>query len=175
MKTCKQQIVRIFGLNSFWLWFAAAGIIFCGCQVPATQSSDSSDLPEATLQRVRISPLTDFAVLKEDPQQAEIKTYVELLDAANASVQKPGVFRFELYDYQPLLANPRGMRRVLWPDIDLTEPDAIRRHWREYLKSYEFYLPLEFIPAANQNYLLEVTCLADNKRYGGVLKIRYQP
>lgn len=67
------------------------------------------------------------------------------------------------------------MRLTIWPDIDLAEPEKHNRYWKEYLKSYEFYLPLEFAPAANQNYLLEVTCLVDGKRLGGILKIRYQP
>ncbi|MBL7215401.1 MAG: hypothetical protein ISS71_06960 [Phycisphaerae bacterium] len=73
------------------------------------------------------------------------------------------------------MGNPRGKRLIIWPDIDLTIPGKNNQYWKDYLRSYEFYLPLGFSPQPNQNYLLEVTCLAVEKRFSGFLKIRYRP
>lgn len=84
MKTCKQRTFFVRRANLFWLLFGTASFFFCGCQNPVTQTPGPSALQKAAIQRVRISGLTDFAVLQEDPQKAEIKTYVELLDADNA-------------------------------------------------------------------------------------------
>ena len=176
MKTCKQyNFFSLPLLKGFGVWLAAAGVFVCGCENPAMQGSGLSVQQGFTIQRVRISALTDFVVSREDPQESEIKTFAELLDAYDTSFKKPCVFGFELYEYKPLMSNPRGKRIIIWPDIDLTSPGKNNKHWKDYLRAYEFYLPLGFSPQPERNYLLEVTCLVEDRRFSDLFKIRYRP
>jgi len=162
-------------LSGFWIGFAATGFFGGGCQTPSTQVISSSTQQGFTIRRVNILGLTDFSVSPQEPEKSRIKTFVELLDDYHSPLKKLCVFRFEFYEYTPLTANPRGKRLMIWPDIDLTDPDKNNQHWKDYLRSYEFYLPLDFSPQPGQIYLLEVTCMTGGQRFGGILKIRYQP
>ncbi len=153
-----------------------AGLCVSGCEMPAAhEQAIPGEIQDFTVQRVRISPLSDFVASRQNAAQTQIKTYVELLDRYDSPLKKPGVFRFELYEYVPMVVNPRGKRLVIWPDIDLTGPAENNQHWKEFVRSYEFYLPLGFSPRPNQNYLLEATCLTGGQRFSGVIRIRYQP
>ncbi len=158
------------GLLIAWLAF-----FVCGCEGPVAQPSGTLAQQGFTIQRVRISALTDFVVSQEDPEKSEIKTFVELLDAYDSQLKKPGIFRFELYEYKPLSSDPRGKRLIIWPDMDLTGAAENSRYWKDYLRSYEFYLPLGFLPTAEMNYLLEVTCMVGDSRFNGLSKIRFRP
>jgi hypothetical protein len=158
------------------MWMTIAGLFMGGCQTPVAQSDTvSPEVHDFTIQRIRLSALTDFVVSKHEPPKSELKTYVELLDGYDSQLKKPCTFRFELYEHQPLVANPRGKRLIIWPDVDLTTPAANQQYWKDYIRSYEFYLPLGFAPQPNRNYLLEVTCLTPEGRFNTVLKVRCQP
>ena len=177
MKTCKQPHRDEFFalvLKGLGVWLAAAGLLIGGCENPVVQDKSSAE-QGFTIQRVRISALSDFVVSADDPQKSEIKTFVELLDAYDSPFKKPCVFRFELYEYKPLVSNPRGKRIIIWPDIGLTSAGKNNRYWKDYLRSYEFYLPLGFDPQPDRNYLLEVTCLMGDRRFGDLFKIQYKP
>lgn len=111
--------------------------------------------------KIDIMPLTEF-ISVDDTRQAKIKLYVSLLDTFGSQIKSPGVFRFELYEYVQRSAEPKGKRIIIWPDIDLTEPADNNVYWRDFLRAYEFNLPFE--QAANQSYILQVTCLCPNGR-----------
>lgn len=151
------------------------GFFISGCENPVAPYFSSSPPQDFAIQRVRISALTDFVVSEGDSQKSEIKTFAELLDAYDSQLKKLCVFRFELYDYKPLSSNPRGKRLVIWPDYDLTDPTDNNQHWKDYLRSYEFYLPLGFSPQPEKSYLLEVTCSAGDRRFNDVAKIQFRP
>ncbi len=112
-------------------------------------------------EKIDIIPLTGFVKLG-DAQQSQINLYVSLLDSFSSEIKSPCVFRFELYEKVQRSAEPKGKRVVIWPDIDLTEPAINNKYWRNFLRAYEFNLP--FIPAGNQIYILEVTCLCPTGR-----------
>ena len=175
MKTYKQYNFFTLVLRSLWALLIVAGLFVCGCENSAMQDSGPSVQQGFTIQRVRISALTDFVVSADDQQKSEIKTFAELLDAYDSSFKKPCVFRFELYEYEPLMSNPRGKRIIIWPDIDLTNPGKNNQYWKDYLRSYEFYLPLGFAPQPGRTYLLEATCLMGDRRFNDLSKIRYRP
>jgi len=81
-------------------------------------------------------------------------------------------YRFELYEFMPLNANPRGKRLILWPSIEPGEAELTNTHWRQHLKAYEFTLPLESALSAKKAYLLEVTSLGkDGTRRSDYIKI----
>ena len=46
------------------------------------------------------------------------------------------------------------------PDIDLTDIVENNHYWRDFLRAYEFSLPVEF--DNNQSYILQVTCICPN-------------
>ena len=112
--------------------------------------------------KIDIMPLTEFICIGNDPDASQLKLYVSLLDSFGSQIKTPAVFRFELYGYEKLRAEPKGKRIVIWPDIDLTGPAENNEYWRDFLRAYRFNL--DFEPLRNQNYILQVTCLCPNGR-----------
>jgi len=75
-------------------------------------------------------------------------------------MKSPGIFRFELYERVPRSAEPKGKRIILWPDFDLIDVAENDNHWRDFLRAYEFSLPIE--SQTNQNCILQATCICPN-------------
>jgi len=109
--------------------------------------------------KIDIMPLTEL-ISAGDVEQGQINLYVSLLDSFGSQIRSPGIFRFELYQRVQRSAKPKGGRIVIWPDIDLTDPVKNNEHWRDFLRAYEFNLPIE--SGLSKNYILEVTCLCPN-------------
>jgi hypothetical protein len=104
-----------------------------------------------------------------------IKTLVELLNASGSATQAPCVLRFEFYEFHPRASDPRGRRLLIWPNQNLSDPDTNKEHWKEFLRGYEFFLPLEFRLERGKKYVLEATCLINQRRYSDFFNIQYQP
>ena len=139
-----------------------------GCELfPGLTAKTSNDVKELSVYsrfapaKINIMPLTEF-ISAGDTQQPNINLYVSLLDSFGSQIKSPAVFRFELYQRVLRSAEPKRRRVVIWPDIDLTDPDANNEDWRDFLRAYEFDLPLE--PDPSQSYILQVTCLCPNGR-----------
>ena len=152
-----------------------------GCQSPppeqAAQKQKPQEEPQACIHssfapdKIEIMPLTEMTI--DIGQNAVIKVYVSLLDSFNCQKKWPGIFRFELYQRVLRSAEPKGKRLFIWPDIDLTEATANNIYWQDFLRAYEFNL--EFELAANQDYILQATCLSpDNKRLSTELILKPQ-
>ena len=112
-------------------------------------------------EKISIMPLTEF-INPGGTRQANMNLYVSLLDSFGSQIKSPCVFRFELYQRVQRSAEPKGKRVIMWPDIDLTDPVENDEYWRDFLRAYEFNLPFE--SAANQSYILQVTCLCPTGR-----------
>jgi len=112
--------------------------------------------------RISIMPLTEFVCVGNNEEVSGMKVYVSLLDAFGSQMKSPAVFRFELYERVLRAAEPKGRRVVIWPDIDLTEPNKNNEYWRDFLRAYEF--DLDFEPGSRQSYILQVTSLCPNGR-----------
>lgn len=128
-----------------------------------------------TLKRMRISALTEFVQMPDQPGPMQIKAQVELLNGMDQLLKKPGKWRFELYEFHPRSSEPRGPRIIMWPDMDLGSPEIEARYWKEILRGYEFYLPLEFIPNPGKKFILEATYMVEKRRYHNLFKIQYSP
>ena len=143
-------------------------------QIPAEANSDFNKLSFYARYapiKIDIMPLTEF-ISVDDARQAKIKIYVSLLDTFGSQIKSPVTFRFELYEYVQRSAEPKGKRIIIWSDIDLTEPAENNVYWRDFLRAYEFNLPFE--QAANQSYILQVTCLCPNgKRISSEFTLRH--
>jgi len=110
-----------------------------------------------------------------DSDAALIRAYVDVLDAFDCRIKAPGTFRFELYEYVPRSSNPRGRRVHLWGDIDLTDAAANSAYWRDFLRCYQFELPLSTAPTAG-TYVLEVTCRTiQGTRLSATVQLAYPP
>ena len=110
--------------------------------------------------KIDILPLTEYTAAGSSSEESEIKVYVSLSDSFGSHIKSPGIFRFELYERVPRSAEPKGKRIILWPDIDLTNIAENENHWRDFLRTYEFNLPIEF--QTNQNCILQATCICPN-------------
>jgi len=112
--------------------------------------------------RICILPLTELPGSTPSSQAVALTAYIGLLDAFGCQVKAPGVLRFELYQYVPRSAAPKGQRIAIWPDIDLTHPATNNKYWRDFLRAYEFKLDA---PAGlNETYVLEATCMCPDGR-----------
>ena len=109
--------------------------------------------------KIDIMPLTEL-VPSGSSQRSRLKLYVSVLDAFDSQIKSPGVFRIELYEYVQRSAEPRGKRIAIWHDIDLTDPVTNDQYWNDFLRTYQFDLPLD--QSGDQNYIVQATCLCPN-------------
>jgi len=121
--------------------------------------------------RICILPLTELPSSTGSSQAVTLNAYVGLLDAFGCQIKAPGILRFELYQYVPRSAEPKGQRLAIWPDIDLTHPATNNRYWLDFLRAYEFKLDA---PAGlNETYVLEATCMCpDGRRLPATFPLR---
>jgi len=105
--------------------------------------------------KVSILPLTDLLSPAGSNQATKVNVFVALLDAFGSQMKAPGFLRFELYEYVPRSAQPKGPRLAIWPDIDLTGPVDNNRYWQDFLRAYEFELDIQ--ASRDKPYILEVT------------------
>lgn len=113
--------------------------------------------------RIGILPLTELSRGGREGTGTTLKAYVRLIDSFNSSIKAPGVLRFELYEYVPRSAEPKGQRIGIWPDVDLTAPAENNAYWRDFLRAYEFTFDAQADPG--RTYILQVTCLClEDKR-----------
>ena len=106
--------------------------------------------------RIQILPLTELA---DSGQGAILSVYLALLDAFGSQIKAPGILRFELYEYVPRSADPKGQRIGIWSgvDLDLTDPAKNNTYWRNFLRAYEFQLDVQ--ADTGETYILEATCM----------------
>ena len=149
------------------VFFLVSLLTYIGCEPPQIvtkpptqidKASDARDRSGYAPAKVDIMPLTEFILASEAQGSSKLRIYVGLLDSFNCQMKSPGVFRFELYEWVSLSAEPKGKRIILWPDIDLTDAAKNNQYWRDFLRAYEFNL--DFEPRAQQNYILQATFLS---------------
>jgi len=121
--------------------------------------------------RICILPLTELPSSTGSSQAVVLNAYIGLMDAFGCQIKAPGVLRFELYQYVPRSAAPKGQRLAIWPDIDLTHPATNNRYWRDFLRAYEFKLDA---PAGlSETYVLEATLMCpDGRRLTATFPLR---
>ncbi len=148
----------------FCLFCLALMLVGTGCQPSAplpTPNVNDAGGPVTTAMctqyapvKLDIAPLTEF-LPADQTHRPLINLYVSLLDQFGSQVKSPGRFRVELYEHVPRSAPPRGRRLAIWPELDLTDPLANNEYWQDFLRAYEFTLPLDQPPGPSQ--ILQVT------------------
>jgi hypothetical protein len=112
---------------------------------------------------VRVAGLTRIVEKQAQEQDAYIRAVVEVQDKYESRMKAPGRFRFELYEYQARSGQIKGERIVIWPDFDLGNQERNNQYWRDFLRAYEFSLPLLKVPSSRP-VVLEVTFLSGQHR-----------
>jgi len=161
--------------------FVVSLVFHIGCEPESSDPKVAVEAPANPLRayasymptKVRIMPLTEFALRGDDTDQQSLKVYVTLLDSFGSQVKAPVTFRFELYEYVERSAVAKGRRLAIWPDIDLNDAAENNSFWRDYLRAYEF--DLDFDPQLKQGYILQATCMSPlGKRLSTDFKITHK-
>ena len=123
--------------------------------------------------KVHIVGLTKFSEIDPAASKSVLLSYAELVDEFGSRIKSPGIFRFELYDYVPRSSREKGSRVFAWPDIDLNSPAKNSSFFRDYLRSYEFKLNLDFAVQSGKIYILEATFITPaGKRYSDSMEVK---
>ena len=160
-------------------------IAAAGCETPANSAANGSSPrfrkdtnPVAcvfTPERIRMIGLTEIVPDAYLGDEAVLSVYVDIFDVWDSHIKAPATFRFELYEFVPRSSESRGKRLKHWPDIDLTDPAENNRYWRDYLRTYNFNLQMDFRPNPGTTYILEATCTTtQGKRLSNKRQIKYE-
>ncbi len=150
--------------DTLFVFSLACLLVNAGCQVrPSSQGSAAEIAKGAEAaaacaryapDKVDIAPLTEH-VPADQTHRPHIDLYVSLVDPFGSQIKAPGRFRFELYEYVQRSAESKGKRIAIWPDIDLTDPLTNNEYWRDFLRAYQFTLPLD--RSGSKSHILQVT------------------
>ena len=176
MKTFRKMLSasRRLAIEFLCLWAAVIGLTGCGAvQPPMPPVEQHGD--DVSIERIHISALTEFVADPTGPDEVQLKILLELFDAFDLPISAFCVLRFELYEFHSVSSDPRGKRLVIWPEQDLSDAGKANEHWKDLLRGYEFYLPLDFMPRHDKKYILEATCFSDQKRHNDLFKVKFQP
>ena len=147
------------------LLFIAALVFYAGCSgessAPLFSSFGQAPCTRYGPARIDVLPITSLVRGASDTEST-INVYVCLLDSFDCQIKSPAVFRFELFQRVQHSSEPKGKRQVVWPDIDLTDPANNNNNWQDFLRAYQFNLPLQKTSAENS--ILHVTCLCPSGR-----------
>lgn len=176
MKTFRKKFSASRQLATGFLCLWAAVIVFTGCETAKVPMQPVDQRWEdVSIERIRISALTEFVTDPALPDEVRLKVLLELFDASDLPVSASCILRFELYRFQSVSSDPRGERLVIWPDQNLGNGENANEHWKDLLRGYEFYLPLDFMPRRDEKYVLEATCFVDQRRHNDLFKVQFQP
>ena len=158
---------------SLYITFVVLFLVVAGCESSKNGTKQIDQLNKAdgdcneafayasyAPSKINIMPLTEYTVVDDSAEKSKIKAYVSLLDSFGYQIRSPGTFRFELYEKAQRSAEPKGKRISIWPDIDLTDIVENNHYWLDFLRAYEFNLPVEL--ENNQSYILQATCICPN-------------
>ena len=97
---------------------------------------------------------------KNDGEQTgKIEVYVQLKDQFGDPIKSLGRFRFELFQYQPAVSDPRGQRFSVdgVQKFDLTMIDVNQQYWDSTTCNYRFDLKLPELLKTVQQIVVQVT------------------
>jgi hypothetical protein len=108
-------------------------------------------------QDIDILPLTEFELASSDDDSTRLNIFCSLVDGFGCQIKSPGTFRFELFEFVPRSALPKGKRIAFWHDIDLVDSAKNDSYWKDHMRSYNFDFKFDADPG--QTYFLQVTCI----------------
>ncbi|MBN2457340.1 MAG: hypothetical protein JXB29_12535 [Sedimentisphaerales bacterium] len=161
----KNLIISASSLFVYLLFVAAGcGWMPSGVNLPGEPGQSLSKVQVYTKYapaRIKLLPLTRLVVTKSREESA-VDLYVSLVDSFACEQKWPGKFRFELYEKIKRVAESKGKRIAIWPDMDLMKPTENDRYWQNFLRAYHFNL--DFDPEPGKSYILQVTFTGPSNR-----------
>ena len=145
----------------------ATGLLFwCGCNGSAN-SDATLGVPSDAFKVTKIHFQRSFCQIKKSDPSARkpdtIEACVQLKDQFGDPIKALGVFRFEIFRYQPAVSDPRGKRFKIngVQPVKMSDVDMHQEHWDSITRSYR--MDLKFPPeAANvKKIVLQVTFTMD--------------
>jgi hypothetical protein len=103
--------------------FLVSLLIYIGCEPPSAstvepsqvaakpptrieKAADAQDYSGYMPAKVDIMPLTELVLAPHAKGSSKLRIYISLLDSFDCQMKSPGVFRFELYEWVSLSAEP---------------------------------------------------------------------
>lgn len=176
MKICNRTNFTVMQMSLLLGCVPVAIVLLSACNLSDMPVlSDRGLKDELPVERIRISALTEFVQSPALPEQVQLKVLVEIIDKEDKPVKTKCLWRFEFYEFRALSSDPRGRRLLIWPDQNLRDAGSNNQYWKDFLRGYEFYLPLGVAPGPNDKYVLEATCFIGQYRYSDLFKMQYKP
>lgn len=150
--------------DTLFVFLLACLLVNAGCQRESSSQSWAARVVDGTEaaaafaryapDKLDIAPLTEY-LPADRTHPPHVDLYVSLLDPFGSQIKAPGRFRFELYEHVQRSSEPKGKRIAIWPHIDLTDPSMNNKYWRDFLRAYQFTLPLD--RSSSKSQILQVT------------------
>lgn len=127
------------------LAFTTLSVAMAGCNSSIFPGSSSSTrpVPEPVNlmlpKSISIHPFTAFRSFDETGGENGIDARIEAKDAAGDTTKAYGNFRFELYAFIPVSADPKGAKLATW-DVPLSDAKTSSLHWDGITRAYTFKL-----------------------------------
>ena len=129
---------RLSGILTIALVVLACAIGSSGCAY-----SPARDIPSPINmllpKTIAIHDFTGQRVFDEEGGVKGMDVRIEVKDSFNDPAEAFGKFRFEMYDFRPQNADPRGELLSSW-DVNLSEPKDNIVHWDNITRAYQFKL-----------------------------------
>ena len=145
----------------------AAGLMFwCGCNGSANSDANLG-VPSNAFKVTKIHFQRSFCrIIKADASTQKpdtIEACVQLKDQFGDPIKALGVFRFEIYRYQPAVADPRGKRFKMEgvQEFKLNDVEENQKHWDSITRSYRMNLKFPPEAAKVKKFVLQVTFTMD--------------
>lgn len=116
---------------------------------------------------IRLEP--SFTTIRLRPERGAeqgdtggIEVYLSLQDQFGDALKALGVFRFELFQYRPARADPRGVRfeRNGVQEWDLRDRASNQQHWDRITQSYRLRLALPDLPEKWDKIVVQATFIS---------------
>ncbi len=119
------------------------------------------DMPPAAammlVHDIQILPVTQAGDWNEDGTLDGFEVFVEAQDGYGDSTKAVGTFYFELFPYRPAHADPKGIQRVAFWQVDVKTPEEAVRYWDRFSRNYHFNLVWKSMPDVGQQYVFQAT------------------
>lgn len=88
---------------------------------------------------IHIHPFTGMRSFEESGKDKGLDVRIEAMDSAGDTTKAFGDFRFELYFFRPVAADPKGNKIATW-EVSLSDPKKNAVHWDNITRAYKFKL-----------------------------------
>ena len=124
-------------LRTYGRWFCLFAALVCGgCPPPLPNQPIASPLQP---KQIRLHPFTGTVTFSQGGGISGIEARVEVIDQFGEATKAYGSFRFEMYEYRPHQADPRGRQLACWQD-QIADAKTHHEHWDPLFEVYKFRL-----------------------------------